>query len=70
MEFCNAEMLLTMPTETFKIRLKALSPLQQISYIFSTDGSEECGKKRMMPRNGDTGKHTGGHLGKIAIRFE
>lgn len=69
MEFCNAEMLLTMPTETFKIRLKALSPLQQISYIFSTDGSEECGKERMTPRNGDTGEHTGGHLGKITIRF-
>lgn len=70
MEFCNAEMLLTTPTETFKIRLKALSLLQQISYIFSTDGSEECGTERMTPRNGDTGKHTGGHLGKIRFVLE
>lgn len=23
----------------------------------------------MMPRNGNTGKHTGEHLGKITIRF-
>lgn len=69
MEFCNAEMLLTMPTETFKIQLKALSPLQQISYIFSTDVSEECGKERMTASNGDTGKHTGGLLGKITICF-
>lgn len=69
MELCNAEMLLTKPAESFKIRLEPLSLQQQSSDIFSTDGSDERGEERMEPFNGSIRKHAGGHLDKIAICF-